>query len=137
MFHKPLLSDIQPTQTRYQAGDRLICTVSSEIDEVQEFRIVRAVRRYTGAHVALLVVNASHTVAELNRSREDPILLFTQKGITEETRSGVAHIVTTKVDLFAGDRIIVKTRADCVDKMRRDFKEWAGRDVEIIVFGSL
>lgn len=134
MSATPLLSDIEPTKARYQAGDRVVCKVKSHITSAQADKLRKSVKEFAGADINLIIINTSRFHVVRIRQGEENLVIAQMSDITGETRLGVANVDLAKVDFQRDDKLVVLSPVDYPEEQCRSaFKRWAGDDVEIII----
>lgn len=137
--HNPLLSDIPAHKTKFEAGDRVLARVSVALNASQYRNLKRAITKFAGADVRVLIVNCLQTViVHVDRVTEKRSQLA---GPTDsayhDPAVGVANLNCSKVELKPDDRLFVFVPRIASepqrDMIRRWVKEWAGKDIEVIV----
>lgn len=134
---RPLLSDIQPTKQKYNAGDKIIAVVTTDLTADQRRRMIYSINKFVGVDVDVLIVNASHTTAILCGHDQPEFALFQPSIKTSESELGVANISLTKVEFKPGDKLFVSTKHLSTEDQRTQilkyFQRWAGDQVEVIL----
>jgi hypothetical protein len=132
----PLLGDLPSTKTRYEAGDRVVAKVRTQLSHEQRNRLYRQLCKFCGADVNLLIVNTA--VMGLLRTRPDDRLCIAGiQSNTQESSLGVANVDLAKVDFQLGDRLFVAMTMKLDPLQKLDIKgaiqRWCGDDVEVIL----
>ena len=130
----PLLSDIHPTQIKFQAGDRVLVRVSVQLNKDQYLNIERAVKKFAQVDVNVLIVDCTRVRMLWNEKRlVGPEDTLGEGGI--ELR--VAHLDCSVVDFKSQDRLTVSIPHLISDLQRKSIQEhiqrWTGKDVEVII----
>lgn len=152
---KPLLSDIQCTRTKFDAGDRILVRLSTNLTREEEQRVEKVVTKFAGVDVRILLVNCLD-VKLLCKKANGEVLRLADASYAEyqETKIRVFNINCCKIDLEKGDQLIWdENRINDVEAYRfrksgtkltigsgrviywltKRLKAWAGDDVEVLV----
>ncbi len=143
-FAKPELGDGQVTKRTYSNGDRVLCRVSSVLTHDQYRNTVKAVQRYMRAEVRVIVVNCCHyRLAWEQKSGQIKTLISLEDIKSDAMELGVANLDCSVVPLQADDKLHVGViipnyvqSEQHQERILRWWREWAGRDVEIILHKS-
>ncbi len=136
---RPLLSDIQPTRTTFNAGDRVIARVSSSVSRQQVRKIIRSVCKFAGADIRVLVVDS--TSVRIDKLRGQVLDALVQPGQADfrPGREGIASLRCSVVDFRLNDRLFVSVPVIDGDLQRKQvhdwIKNWCGPDVDIVITG--
>lgn len=129
------LSDL-PSKTKYEAGDRLIAHVSVNLLDQQINNIVRAIQKWAGSEVRVLVVNCSEIKIVQGRNGKPISEIAGLSHIQNQTDfPGIANISTSKVDIRDDDTLVVfvpRIQSDLHEKrIKKWIQEWSGKNTEI------
>lgn len=137
---QPTMGDLPAIRHRYSAGDCLLATVRTKLDQDQRRKIYQTVREFAGrTDVSLLLYNTVETEAVLQRAGEPDTILARVAMMDNESSAGVANVDLTKVEFRPGDRIVVRWLPGNLTWFQRmaikaQFAEWVrGRNVEVVV----
>lgn len=133
----PLLSDIPANNQKYEAGDRVLATVTCTLTDEQRQRIVKSVRQFCNADVNLLVVDKSKVRASWKRSDGAVYWLVPLCIPTGEKHKGVANVSCNKIVFEKGDKVHVECSLSLLDEAKESFKRWVGDAAELQVSVNL
>lgn len=130
MKHRPLLSDIPAQKIKYEAGDKIVATVSTNLTSDQSNRILKAVHRFASTGVSVILFNRAVWQIKVMPPQEEPYLLSNPSTSTEESKLGVASINLTRVEFKPGTLIVISgpNESRFVEYVQR----WVGPEVEVI-----
>lgn len=135
---KITLSDVSALK-KYHPGDRLLGRVSCCLTRDQYLKIRRAVCKYVGADVRLLIVDCTKVQVDWKHAAEQSIsnLVSPQDFDVSPLDLGVLNLSASVVDLKPGDSVLCGIMGNAPQSIRNAFlsvvQEWAGPDVEVIV----
>lgn len=69
----PRLADVRCTRIKFEPGDRVLVKVYAKLDPDDERRIRRAVQRWAGCEVEVLIVNGLTTDVEIIKASGETI----------------------------------------------------------------
>jgi len=136
---RPLLSDIHPTKTKFNAGDRILVRISVNVSSDQQNSLKRAINKYAGNDVNSLIINCMefgllrlrlgevpHRLTGLEDRQHQPIAL------------GVANLKCSKIEFQDNDQLVVYVFSGIGSELQKKqihkwIREWTGKDVEVIV----
>ena len=133
----PPLSSISPTKKQFTPGDRIIAR-TGKLSPDQAKKIRRAVEKYAGVEVRVLVWNA----LQLKLARWDALTsqweLLADPQNFKLTQAGTANLDCAVVDIHEGDKLMFAPvgQINIIDQsitlITTQLKDWAGKHVEII-----
>lgn len=137
---RPLLSDLESRQ-KFEAGDRILARVCCELTKDQYLKLVRAVIKFAGADVRVLIINRMKMKLILKRGDSVQVLVNPAYDDGKLMELGVANLDCSKVEMKQGDELIAlipKGRPKSRQKaIRQWLREWSGKDIEVrVVEGS-
>ena len=124
----PKISDLQPTKTKYIAGDRVIARIQSNLSASQ-FRILESsINEYAGVALNILIVDCRNVQLQLVRGNSRTMLAD-----PSYVSSRLGNTVTfgcSKVEFLPDDFLVVKQRIPSL-AFHANLIRWAG-DILII-----
>ncbi len=142
---KLLLSDVRVSGITVNSGDRILVRVSSELTSYQESNIKRSVSKFFNNEVRILIVNCIRSKL-MKKSKEGKIERLADVSWikSQSNNPGVANISCSVIEFNDGDQLIYTCKEVediqnpnnthlIVNHLKCWLREWAGRDVEIII----
>lgn len=133
----PLFSDLPSTKTRYNAGDRIVAKVTTDLSPAQYHKFYKSVKAFCQADVNLLVINTSKISVLRVRAGEQDLEIAARTLKTNESMHGKAQVDLARVEFKKDDQLIVRTTPVLYrPEVKRVFSQWAGSEVEVIFMQS-
>lgn len=135
MIAIPLLGDLPATKTRYEAGDRILAKVSTELTPGQFLKLRRNIIKFCQADVNLFVVNtARYAFYRAGADVTNNMILAERRPVTNESKLGLANIDLAKVEFEPGDSLLVQWPKDLpiADETKRALQRWVGDNVAVL-----
>lgn len=139
MVATPLISDIELTRYHFEPGDRLLVRIGQDLDAGRQTKLLRAVEKFTGEDVRILLVNYKTTrlmkVTPAGRAElicDDSMSLSRRK----QMQSGKVELSCSVVDLQPNDILSVQLKQFPEGKIQKErvihwLEQWTGKEVEI------
>ncbi len=141
MSATPLLSDVQFTNFKYEAGDRILARVHRNLTSEQTKNVCISVRKATREDVRVLVINSTENRIQWTHKETglSSLLVGIDDSIHRVVDPSVMDLDCSVVDLKAGDKLEVFmpfwtfTVPGVRYTAHKVVQEWAGQDVEVVV----
>lgn len=137
---KLLLSDLNDRAPEFHPGDRVLVRTSTELSKEQHHKMSRAIKKFTGEDVRLLIVNCNQLKIILIRGETKIDLVVPEHAQHQDKNTAVANVGCSVIDMFANDQLVITpfwvlTRLQYL-QIKKQMEEWVGDDIEVVIDGK-